>query len=281
MKRLIIVFITWMLVGVTVTAAWAAGPAKPVIQAEMPDCYAYIGGDGITLYANASASDGGVLRYQWYATDIENMAMIRAIDYAEGDSYQVPEELGVKWYCYAAWNVAGGAESAPTYSRLIRVEFYENSPAHTHSFGQWMVTTEPTCTESGIKTRECDCGVTERAEAPAMGHNWDAGTITREPTAEADGERTYTCLVCRATRTEPVKYSASPEKSDGTNNSTGTDKDKSTGDKNTIQKDVEPLPPEKNAGTSFPWWGIAAAAAAVMGVSILAVVLRRKKGGKG
>ncbi len=49
------------------------------------------------------------------------MAMIRAIDYAEGDSYQVPEELGVKWYCYAAWNVVGGLESEPTYSRLIRV----------------------------------------------------------------------------------------------------------------------------------------------------------------
>ena len=58
------------------------------------------------------------------------MAMIRAIDYAEGDSYQVPEELGVKWYCYAAWNVVGGLESEPTYSRLIRVEFYENSSPH-------------------------------------------------------------------------------------------------------------------------------------------------------
>lgn len=34
MKRLIIAFITWMLVGVTVTAAWAAGPAKPVIEAK-------------------------------------------------------------------------------------------------------------------------------------------------------------------------------------------------------------------------------------------------------
>ena len=88
MKRLIIAFITWMLVGVTVTAAWAAGPAKPVIEAEMPDCYSYIGGSGITLYTNASASDGGTLKYQWYVTDIENMAMIRAIDYAEGDSYQ-------------------------------------------------------------------------------------------------------------------------------------------------------------------------------------------------
>ena len=43
-----------------------------------------------------------MLRYQWYTTDIENMTMIRAIDRAEGDSYRVPEELGVKWYCYAA-----------------------------------------------------------------------------------------------------------------------------------------------------------------------------------
>ena len=46
--------------GVTVTAAWASGPAKPVIEAEMPDCYSYIGGSGITLYTNASASDGGI-----------------------------------------------------------------------------------------------------------------------------------------------------------------------------------------------------------------------------
>ena len=54
-----------------------------------------------------------MLRYQWYTTDIENMTMIRAIDRAEGDSYRVPEESGVKWYCYAAWNVAGSAESEP------------------------------------------------------------------------------------------------------------------------------------------------------------------------
>ena len=149
-------------VGFAAATVSAAGPAKPVIVGEMPDCYMSIGGDGITLFTNAGVPDGGTLKYQWYVTDIENMAMIRAIDYAEGDSYRVPEELGVKWYCYAAWNVVGGLESEPTYSRLIRVEFYKNSSAHTHSFGKWMVTTKPTCTEAGIKTRECDCGVTER-----------------------------------------------------------------------------------------------------------------------
>lgn len=276
MKRLIIAFITWMLVGVTVTAAWAAGPAKPVIEAEMPDCYSYIGGSGITLFTNASASDGGTLKYQWYVTDIENMAMIRAIDYAEGESYQVPEELGVKWYCYAAWNVAGGAESEPTYSRLIRVEFYENNPVHIHSFGQWMVTTEPTCEESGIKTRECDCGVTERAEVPALGHHWDAGTITREPTSKADGEKTYSCLVCKATMTEPVKYSGSPEGDDDEKSSIAPDKSTSTEPKGDLESNTEPTSPVESEKSPFPWWIVAVIAAVVIGGGILAIVLIRK-----
>ena len=248
-----------------------------MIVAEMPDCYMPIGSDGITLFTNVSVPDGGTLKYQWYVTDIENMAMIRAIDYAEGDSYQVPEELGVKWYCYAAWNVVGGLESEPTYSRLIRVEFYENSSPHTHSFGEWMVTTNPTCTEAGIKTRECDCGVTERAEVPAAGHNWDAGTITREPSPKADGEKTYGCLVCKATKTEPVKYSGSLEGDNDEKSSVDPDKDKSTDSKEKHEKDTEQTSPVKNERVSFPWWIVAVIAAVVIGAGVLAVVLIRKK----
>ena len=278
MKRFVFAFMFVLaFMGFAAATVSAAGPAKPVIEGEMPDCYMSIGGDGIILFTNASVPDGGTLKYQWYVTDRENMAMIRAIDYAEGDSYQVPEELGVKWYCYAAWNVVGGLESAPTYSRLIRVEFYENSSPHTHSFGEWMVTTNPTCTEAGIKTRECDCGVTERAEVPAAGHNWDSGTITREPTSEADGEKTYTCLVCKATMTEPVKYSGSLESDNDEKSSVDPDKDKSTDSKENHEKDTEPTPPEGNERASFPWWLVAVIAAVVIGAGVLAVVLIRKK----
>lgn len=280
MKRFVFaIMLVLAIVGSATVTVSAAGPrpTQPVIVAEMPDCYMPIGSDGITLFTNASVPDGGVLRYQWYVTDIENMAMIRAIDYAEGDSYQVPEELGVKWYCYAAWNVVGGLESEPTYSRLIRVEFYENSSPHTHSFGEWMVTTEPTCTEAGIKTRECDCGVTERAEVPAAGHNWDAGRITREPTSEANGVKTYTCLVCKATKTEPVKYSGSLEGDNDKKSSVDPDKDKSTDSKEKHEKDTEQTSPVKNERVSFPWWIVAVIAAVVIGAGVLAVVLIRKK----
>ena len=278
MKRFILAFMLVLaFVGFAAATVSAKGPAKPVIEGEMPDCYMNIGGSGIILYTNASVPDGGTLKYQWYVTDIENMAMIRAIDYAEGDSYQVPEELGVKWYCYAAWNVVGGLESEPTYSRLIRVEFYEDGSAHTHSFGEWMVTTKPTCMEAGIKTRECDCGVTERAEVPAAGHNWDAGRITREPTSEANGVKTYSCLVCKATKTEPVKYSGSLEGDNDKKSSVDPDKDKSTDSKENHEKDTEQTSPVKNERVSFPWWIVAVIAAVVIGAGVLAVVLIRKK----
>ena len=280
MKRFVFaIMLVLAIVGSATVTVSAAGPrpTQPVIVAEMPDCYMPIGSDGITLFTNVSVPDGGTMKYQWYVTDIENMAMIRAIDYAEGDSYQVPEELGVKWYCYAAWNVVGGLESEPTYSRLIRVEFYEDGSAHTHSFGEWMVTTKPTCMEAGIKTRECDCGVTERAEVPAAGHNWDAGTITREPSPKADGEKTYSCLVCKATKTEPVKYSGTLEGDNDEKGSVDPDKDKSTDSKENHEKDTEQTSPAENERVSFPWWIVAVIAAVVIGAGVLAVVLIRKK----
>lgn len=293
MKKLLLCFVFLLsFVGFAATTVSADGPAKPVIEGEMPDCYMPIGSDGIILFTNASVPDGGTLKYQWYATDIENMAMIRAIDYAEGDSYQVPEELGVKWYCYAAWNVVGGVESEPTYSRLIRVEFYENSSVHTHSFSEWMATTKPTCTEAGIKTRECDCGVTERAEVPAAGHIWDAGTITREPAPKADGEKTYSCLVCKVTMTEPVIYSGSlesnsNEKTSGSlesNNveksSAAKDEDVSTELKENHEENTEQTSSVESNKVSFPRWMIAVIVAVtvalVIVVGILVIVLIRK-----
>ena len=277
MKRFVFAFMFVLaFVGFAAATVSAEGPAKPVIEGEMPDCYMPIGSDGITLFTNVSVPDGGTLKYQWYVTDIENMAMIRAIDYAEGDSYQVPEELGVKWYCYAAWNVVGGLESEPTYSRLIRVEFYKNSSEHTHSFGKWMLTTKPTCTETGIKTLECDCGVTERAEVPAVGHNWDAGTITREPSPKADGERTYSCLVCKATMTEPVKYRGIHESDNDEKRGVEPDKDRSTDLKENSENSTEQTSPVENDKFSYLWWIVAVIAAVVIGGGILTIVLIRK-----
>ena len=266
MKKIISAFILVLtLACFSVVGVYAAVVEKPVIEAEMPDCYREIGNGSIVLFANATVPDGGTVRYQWYVADTENMAMIHAIFGAESDIYQVPEEIGVKWYCYAAWNVSGGAESDPVYSRLIRVEYFENTTAHIHSFCEWMVITEPTCTEIGIKVRECDCGVTERAEVPATGHNWDSGKITKNPTAQSDGEKVYTCLNCKAIKVKTVKFSGISEESDTTNNTAEPD--------NNSESTIEPTNIGSYEKTHFPWWLVAVIVVPVIGCIVIVVIL--------
>ena len=191
--------------------------------------------------------------------------MIHAIFGAESDIYQVPEEIGVKWYCYAAWNVSGGAESDPVYSRLIRVEYFENTTAHIHSFCEWTVITEPTCTEIGTKVRECDCGVTERVEVPATGHNWDSGKITKKPTAQSDGEKVYTCLNCKAIKVKTVKFSSISEESDTTNNTAEPD--------NNSESTIEPTNIGSYEKTHFPLWLVAVIVVPVIGCIVIVVIL--------
>ena len=266
MKKVVSAFILVLtLACFSVVGVYAAVVEKPVIEAEMPDCYREIGNGSIVLFANATVPDGGTVRYQWYVADTENMAMIHAIFGAESDIYQVPEEIGVKWYCYAAWNVSGGAESDPVYSRLIRVEYFENTTAHIHSFCEWMVITEPTCTEIGIKVRECDCGVTERAEVPATGHNWDSGKITKKPTVQSDGKKVYTCLNCKAIKVKTVKFSSISEESDTTNNTAEPD--------NNSESTIEPTNIGSYEKTHFPWWLVAVIVVPVIGCIVIVVIL--------
>ena len=51
--------------------------------------------------------------------------------------------------------------------------------AHEHTFGEWIVTTQPTCTEPGEKTRTCTgCGEVETMVIDATGHHYTDGKCT-------------------------------------------------------------------------------------------------------
>ena len=87
------------------------------------------------------------------------------------------------------------------YSEYSTEEFYRLYPmaetkyvvCPSHSYGAWVTTKAPTCTESGIETRTCaKCGVSENRAIPAAGHHYDA--VATAPTCTERGYTTHTCV---------------------------------------------------------------------------------------
>ena len=79
-------------------------------------------------------------------------------------------------------------------------------PTTGHKWDDGKVTTEPTCTEDGVKTYTCSvCDETKTETITAIGHKWDDGKVTTEPTCTENGVKTFTCSVCKETRTETVE----------------------------------------------------------------------------
>lgn len=71
----------------------------------------------------------------------------------------------------------------------------QNFYIHTHSYNG-EVTTEPTCTETGVKTYTCSCGSKYTETIPALGHTAGEGEITQKLTCTQDGETSYYCTRC-------------------------------------------------------------------------------------
>ena len=68
---------------------------------------------------------------------------------------------------------------------------YEKVEEHTHSFDEGKVTTEPSCTEKGVKTFTCSCGETKTEEIPALGHDWnEPGYTWAEDNSSCTAQRT-------------------------------------------------------------------------------------------
>ena len=77
--------------------------------------------------------------------------------------------------------------------------------ARDHTYGEGVVTQEPTCKTEGIKTFTCSvCGHTKTETLPTTAHSMDEGVVTTAPTCQADGKKTFTCSACGATEEETI-----------------------------------------------------------------------------
>ena len=109
----------------------------------------------------------------------------------------------------------------------------EVSDSSEHTFGEAVITLQPTCAETGKKTLTCSgCGFVRIEALNALGHEYDSewgkdadnhwnvcscgekvnlvahtfdsGVITKQPTEKEEGTKLFTCIVCGQTKEQTV-----------------------------------------------------------------------------
>lgn len=75
---------------------------------------------------------------------------------------------------------------------------FVKSDCINHEFGEWETVDEATCTEDGLKVRECQfCEAQETEKIPAAGHKWSSSyTVDVKATYAAAGSKSKHCKIC-------------------------------------------------------------------------------------
>lgn len=148
-----------------------------------------------------TCTEDGEMTYTCINCGVYNITeVIPATGHTEGEAV-VENEV-------AATCTEDGSYDSVVYCTVCGAELSRETvtvPATGHSYNDGVVTTEPTCTEEGVKTYTCTvCGDTYTEAVPATGHSYDDGVVTTEATCTEEGVMTYTCTVCGATKTEAI-----------------------------------------------------------------------------
>ena len=103
----------------------------------------------------------------------------------------------------------GGSYDEVVYCTVCNKELSRNTvktEAKGHKWDNGKVTTEPTCTEEGVKTFECTvCGKTKTEKVEALGHDWNNDfTVDKEATCEETGLKSIHCKRCDIKKDETV-----------------------------------------------------------------------------
>ena len=104
---------------------------------------------------------------------------------------------------------AGGSYDEVVYCTVCNKELIRNTvktEAKGHKWNEGKITTEPTCTEEGVKTFQCMvCGKTKTEKVSALGHNWNKDfTVDKEATCEETGVKSIHCKRCDEKKDETV-----------------------------------------------------------------------------
>ena len=85
---------------------------------------------------------------------------------------------------------------------ISKIDYYssdnvEFTPALGHSYGDWEVVTQATCTASGLKEKTCNnCGDTKTQTISSLGHNYGDWVTISDATCESNGVEEKRCGAC-------------------------------------------------------------------------------------
>lgn len=96
----------------------------------------------------------------------------------------------------------------PPVQTTPRDEMITPSPMepHSHSYNDWIILQEATCTEDGYKLRECACGYIEEELITTAGHSESEWIIDKEATTITNGLHHKVCTVCNIIVKEETIY---------------------------------------------------------------------------
>lgn len=78
------------------------------------------------------------------------------------------------------------------------VVFSACNKEHIHTYGDWTIDTQPTCTVAGVESRTCTvCEEKEEKAIAVTGHIYGDWTIDTQPTCTVAGEESRICFVCK------------------------------------------------------------------------------------
>ena len=87
---------------------------------------------------------------------------------------------------------------------ITAVCFLTNPQICAHAY-EGSITTEPTCTHTGMQTQVCSlCQHSYTSLVDPVSHTYDAGTITKDPTCTHTGIKLLTCVGCGCQQELPI-----------------------------------------------------------------------------
>ena len=149
------------------------------IQFELTEDYTV---DGLRYKPRVTGNTNGIItRYDIQISDDGvNFESVAAGNWAGDRNWKVVEFNGVQPRFVRLVALDALTDNAYVFACAAEVRLTGvKADVHEHSFGEWTVTKEATCTEKGEETRTCACGETETREVEALGHDYVNGECSR------------------------------------------------------------------------------------------------------